>query len=233
MRRAILFTIGAFFAVSGSEAGALTGQEIAAKTYEVLQAQVDSYKDYTVFITQVTKDKEGEEMARVKCKLYFKKPDKEHVDVLEFYKGGEKEDPPKRRDDEDGRLKFKLPFEKEYFRDYRFTYKDTETVSGEKCWRVAFNSTKEVEGYIYGSIWIAANGYRLVKGTGQPYVQPPHCSKSSMTMYFREYDGRTMVSRVSMYARATFLLFINKDIYVTSTYSGYKFNQGVPDSKFQ
>jgi hypothetical protein len=231
MRRTVLFAIGAGFVFSASPACALTGQEIAARAYDVLQAQADTYKDYTAYITQVTKDKEGEEMARAKCKLYFKKPDKERVDVLEFYKGGKKEDPPDRDDDE--RLKFKFPFEKEYFRDYRFTYKDTENVSGEKCYRLAFSSSKDGEGYIYGSLWIAADGYKLVKGTGQPYVQPPHCSKSSTTMYFDQYDGRTMVSKLSMYARVTFLLFINKDIYVASTYSGYKFNQGIPDSKFK
>jgi hypothetical protein len=232
MRRAIQLLIGAFFVFSGSQAGALTGQEIAEKAYDILQAQKDSYKDYTAYITRVTKDKEGEEMGRTRCEMYFKKPDKVHVDIREYYKGGEKKDPPNRRGDDDG-FELKLPFEKEYFRDYRFTYKDTENVSGEKCYRLAFNSTKKVEGYVHGSIWVAADGYGLVKGTGQPYVQPPHCSKSSMTMYFAEYDGRTMLSKVSMYARATFLLFINKDIYVTATYSGYKFNQGIPDSKFR
>ena len=45
-----------------------------------------------------------------------------------------------------------------------------------------------------------------------------------MTMFFHEYGGRTMVTKVSMYAKATFLLFLNKDIYVTSTFSGYRFN---------
>ena len=233
MRRAILFVIGAFFVFSGSQAGALTGQEIAEKTYKILQTQKDSYKDYTAYITQVTKDKEGEEIGRTKSKMYFKKPDKVHVDIREYYKGGEKKDPPNRRGDEDDGFELKLPFEKEYFREYRFTYKDTENVSGEKCYRLVFNSTKKAGGYIYGSIWVAADGYKLVKGTGQPYVQPEHCSKSSMTMYFAEYDGRTMLSKVSMYARATFLIFINKDIYVTATYSGYKFNQGIPDDKFR
>jgi hypothetical protein len=233
MRRAVLFTIGAFFVLSGSQAGALTGQEIAEKAYEILQTQKDTYKDYTAYITQVTKNKEGEEIGRANGKMYFKKPDKVHVDIREYYKGGEKKDPPNRGGNEDDGVELKLPFEKEYFRYYRFTYKDTEAVSGEKCYRLAFNSTKEAEGYVYGSIWITADGYALVKGTGQPYVQPPHCSKSSMTMYFDEYDGRTMVSKVSMYARATFFLFINKDIYVTSTYSGYKFNQGIPDGKFR
>jgi hypothetical protein len=233
MRRAILFLIGAFFVFSGSQAGALTGQEIAEKTYEILQTQKDSYKDYTAHITQVTKDKEGEEIGRTKSKMYFKKPDKVHVEVREYYKGGEKKDPPNRRDGEDDGFELNLPFEKEYFRYYRFKYKFTENVSGEKCYRLAFNSTKEAEGYIYGSIWIAADGYKLVKGSGQPYVQPEHCSKSSMTMYFDEYDGRTMLSKVSMYARATFLIFINKDIYVTATYSEYKFNQGIPDKIFK
>lgn len=233
MRRAILFIIGALFVFAGYPARALTGQEIAEKAYEVLRAQQNGFTDYTAYITQVTKDKEGEEMARAKCKMYFKKPDKVHVDILEYFEGGEKKDPPKRQDDGDDGLEFKLPLEKEYFADYRFTYKATETVSGKKCYRLAFSSTKEAEGYIYGSLWVAAGDYKIVKGSGQPYVQPPHCSKSSMTMYFSDYGGRTMARKVSMYAKATFLLFINKDIYITTTYSGYKFNQGIPDSKFK
>jgi hypothetical protein len=130
-------------------------------------------------------------------------------------------------------MEFKLPLQREYYRDYRFTYEDTEVVGGERCYRLAFRSRREAEGYVYGSLWVAAADYRLVKGSGRPYVQPSHCSTSRLTMYFGQYDGRTMVSKVSMHARATFLLFINKDIYITSTYSGYKFNQGIPESKFK
>lgn len=233
MRRAVLFINGAFFFFAGSQAGALTGQEIAERAYEVLRAQRDGYTDYTAHITQVTKDKEGEEMARVKCKMFFRKPDKVYVDVLEYYEGGEKKDPPKRRDDEDDGVEFKLPLDEGYFPDYRFTYKATEAVSGEKCYRLAFSSSKEAKGYVYGSLWISADGYKLVKGSGQPYVQPKHCSKSSMTMYFKEYGGRTMVTKVSMYAKATFLLFLNKDIYITSLFSNYKFDQGIPAGKFK
>jgi hypothetical protein len=233
MRRAIAPAIGAFLVLWAYPASALTGQEIAEKAYKVLRAQEDDYADYTVNFTQVTTDKDGEEMGRAKCKMYFKKPDKVHVDVIEYYEGGEKKDPPKRDKDGGDKMELKLPLDKGYFRDYRFTYEDTEEISGKKCYRLAFNSTKEAEGYIHGSLWVAADDYKIVKGAGQPYVQPEHCSKSSLTMYFSDYGGRTMVRKVSMYAQATFLLFINKDIYVTTTYTGYKFDQGIPDGKFK
>jgi outer membrane lipoprotein-sorting protein len=230
MRRAISFVIGAFLIFMGYKARALTGQEIAERAYKVVQAQQDTFTDYTAHVTQVTKDKTGEEMARVRGKLFFKKPDRVFVDIAEYYEGDEKKDPPKRRDDD---LRFKLPLEKDYFRDYRFTYKAAEDVFGKKCYRLVFRATKEDEGYVFGSIWISADDYKVVKGTGQPYVRPPHCSTLKLTMYFDDFDGRTMLSKVSTYARATFLLFINKDIYMTSTYSGYAFNQGIPDSKFR
>ena len=233
MRRAITSTIGAFLFLSACAAGALTGPEIAEKAYRVLRAQEEGFADYTVNFTQVTTDEEGEEMGRAKCRLYFKRPDKVHVDILEYYEGGKKKDPPKPEDNDGDKLKLKLPLEKEYFRDYRFTYEATEEVSGRKCYRLAFNSTKKAEGYVYGSLWISADDYKVVKGTGRPYVQPEHCSESSITMYFSDYGGRTMLRKVSMYAKATFLIFINKDIYVTNTYSGYKFNQGIPDSRFK
>ena len=233
MQRTITSTIGAFLLLSACAAGALTGREIAERAYKVLRAQEDGFADYTVNFTQVTTDKDGEEMGRAKCKMYFKMPDKVHVDIVEYYEGGEKKDPPKRKKDEDGRLGLKLPLDKDYFRDYRFTYKATEEVSGKKCYRLAFSSTKGTEGYVYGSLWVSAGDYKIVKGTGRPYVQPKHCSESSITMHFSDYGGRTMVRKVSMYARATFLLFVNKDIYITNTYTGYKFNQGIPDSKFK
>lgn len=230
MRVANLFRAGAFFVLAGGQAGALTGQEIAERAYEVLQAQQDTFTDYTARVTQVTKDKDGDEMARVMGKLFFKKPDKVFVDVVEYYEGARKKDPPERRDDD---VRFKLPLEKEYFRDYRFTYKAAEDVSGRRCYRLGFRATKEDEGYVFGSIWISTDDYKVVKGTGEPYVPPPHCSTLKLTMYFDDFSGRTMLSKVSMYARATFLIFINKDVYVTSTYSGYAFNQGIPDSKFR
>jgi outer membrane lipoprotein-sorting protein len=230
MRRAIFFVLGAFFVLAVYEGGALTGQEIAERAYRVFQAQQDTFTDYTARVTQVTKDKKGGEMARVRGKLFFKKPDKVLVDVVEYYEGARKKEPPKRRDDD---LQFKLPLEKDYFRDYRFTYKAAEDVSGKRCYRLGFRATKEDEGYVFGSIWISADDYKVVKGTGQPYVRPPHCSTLKLTMYFDDFDGRTMLSKVSTYARATFLLFINQDIYMTSTYSGYAFNQGIPDSKFR
>jgi len=233
MRRAIASAVGAFFFLSAYPAGALTGQEIAEKAYNALRGQEDGYTDYTVNFTQVTTDKDGEEMGRAKCKMYFKKPDKFHVDILEYYERGEKKDPPERDKDEEGKLDLKLPLDKDHFRDYRFTYKATEEVSGKKCYRLAFSSAKEAEGYIYGSLWVSAGDYNVVKGIGQLYVQPEHCSESSMTMHFSDYGGRTMVRKVSMYAKATFLLFINKDIYITTTYTGYKFNQGIPESKFE
>lgn len=233
MRRGITSTIGAFIFLSTCGAGALTGREIAEKAYKVLRAQEDGFTDYTVNFTQVTTDKEGGEMGRAKCKLYFKRPDKVRVDVLEYYEGGEKKDPPKRDRDGGDDLELKLPLDREHYRDYRFTYKATEDVSGKKCYRLAFNSAKAAEGYVYGSLWIAAGDYKVVKGTGQPYVQPEHCTKSSITMYFGDYGGRTMLRKVSMHAEATFLFFIDKEIYVTNTYSGYEFNQGIPDSRFR
>jgi outer membrane lipoprotein-sorting protein len=231
MRRIVLLCIGTGL-VCAAAAGALTGGEIAKKAHDVLRGQDDNYDDYTVDFTQVTTDKDGEEMGRAKCKMYFKQPDKMHVDVLEYYEGGKKKDPPEQKDDDDGKFEIKLPLDEDCFGDYRFTYKATEEVSGKNCYRVAYNSTKKTDGYLHGSIWVTTDGYKLVKGTGQPYVQPEHCSESSMTMYFSDYGGRIMARKVVMYAKATFLLFINKDIYITTTYTGYKFDQGIPDSKF-
>jgi outer membrane lipoprotein-sorting protein len=232
MRRIVLFGIGAGL-VCTAAAAALTGEEIAKKAYDVLRGQEDSYTDYVVNFTQVTTDKDGEELGRAKCKMYFKKPDKVHVDVLEYYEGGEKKDPPEPEDNEKGdELDLKLPLDEDYFHDYRFTYKATESVSKKECYKVAFSSTKKSDGYLYGSIWVTADDYKIVKGKGQPYVQPEHCSESSMTMYFSDYGGRIMARKISMYAKATFLLFINKDIYINTTYTGYKFDQGIPDSTF-
>jgi outer membrane lipoprotein-sorting protein len=233
MRRAITSTSGAFLFISACTAAALSGQEIAERAYKVLRVQEEGFADYTVNFTQVTTDKEGEELGRARGKLYFKRPDKVRVEFLEYYEGGERKDPPKREKKEGDQLELKLPLEREYFRDYRFTYRATEDVSGKRCYRLAFTSTKKAEGYVSGSLWISAGDYKVVKGTGRPYVQPEHCSESSMTMYFSDYGGRTMLRKVSMYARATFLFVINKDIYVTNTYSGYKFNQGIPDSRFR
>ena len=233
MRRTILFAIGACIVLAGSQAGALTGPEIAKKAHDVLLAQEEAYADYTVDFTQVTTDKGGKEMGRAECRMYFKRPDKIQVDVLEYYENGEEKDPPKQEDKDDGKLDLKLPLDKDYFGDYQFTYKATEGVEGKECYRVAFNSAKKAEGYIYGSIWVTADDFRIVKGTGQPYVQPEHCSESSITMYFSDYGGRIMARKVVMYAKATFLLFINKDIYINTTYRGYKFDQGIPDSKFK
>jgi hypothetical protein len=233
MRRGITSTIGAFLFLSAWPAGALSGGEIAERAYKVLRAQEDGYTDYIVNFTQLTTDKGGEEMGRAKCKLYFKNPDKVRVEVLEYYEGGEKKEPPKRDKKEGDQLELKLPLDRKHYRDYRFTYKATEEVAGKRCYRLAFSSTKKAEGYLYGSLWISADDYRVVKGTGRPYIQPEHCSESSITMYFSDYGGRTMLRKVSMYARATFLIFINKDIYVTNTYTGYKFNQGIPDSRFR
>jgi outer membrane lipoprotein-sorting protein len=219
----------------GTAAEALTGADIASRAYDVFVTEHDSYGDYVVDLTQVVKDKAGKEMSRTKCKMYFKQPDLTHIDVLEYSEKGEKKEVPdrKREEDEgDDKFKIKYPFEKEYYRDYAFTYKATETVSAKKCYKVAFTSPKRSEGYVYGSAWIDAGNYKLVKVYAQLYVQPEHVSTSHMTMYFKEFGGRTMVTKVSTYAKATFLLFVNKDIYITSLFSNYKFDEGIPASKF-
>lgn len=229
-RAIIIFGGGAALAAS---AGALTGGDIASRAYDVFVAEHDSYGDYVVDLTQVVKDDEGKEMSRAKCKMYFKQPDLTHVDVLEYFEAGDKKKVPERENkDDDGKFEIKYPFEEEYYGDYAFTYKATETVAGKKCYKVAFSSPKKTEGYVNGSAWIDAGNYKLVKVYAEPYVQPEHVSTSNMTMHFTEFAGRTMVTKVSMYAKATFLLFINKDIYITSLFSNYKFDQGIPGSKF-
>jgi len=222
----------AVFGAAALNGFALTDADIAARAYNVVQQDLASYDDYTAELTQVTKDKEGQELARVKVKVYFKKPDKTRFEILAYYEKGEKKEVPEQKEG-GGKFEIKYPLDKKYYGDYTFTYKATEAVAATRCYKLAFASAKRSEGYIYGSAWVAADTFKLVKAAGQPYKQPRGVSRSNVTMYFKDFAGRNMTYKSAMYAKVSFLLFINKDLYITSHYSNYQFNQGLGDAAFE
>lgn len=212
---------------------ALTGREIAEKAYEASEANGDSINDFTCKLTHVVADEDGDEMARLVGNLYHKEPDKDHFEIIEYYKDGKKEDLPDDDDEDEEEMEIKFPFDEDYFDDYEYKYKRTETESGKECYVVGIIGKKKSEGYFKGTAWIDSDSYHMVKLYGELYEQPENVSESSMTMFFKEFDGRVMPSKVKMYAKATFLLFINKKIYITQEFSGYEFNTGLDDGLFK
>ncbi|MCP4228961.1 MAG: outer membrane lipoprotein-sorting protein [bacterium] len=212
---------------------ALTGQEIAEKAYEASKADDDKIQEFTCKLTHDVADKDGDEMNRVVGNLYYKEPDMDHFEILEFYKDGKKEDIPDDDDEDKEELEIKFPFDEDYFDDYEYKYKRTETLNGKECYVVGVIGKKKTEGYIKGTAWFETGSYNIVKLYGELYKQPKDVSESSMTMYFKEYDGHVMPSKIKFYAKATFLLFINKKIYITQKFSGYAFNNGLSDSLFK
>jgi len=206
-------------------ARALTGPEIAARAYAAAAATTDSYVGFNAAVVQIGTDADGKEISRVTGRVYFAKPDTRRFDVTELVLDGKKQEIPKdeakKKDDKE--FEIKTPFEKEYFNEYSFTYMATETVTGVECYKVDFAAGNKGEGYCYGSAWVAADDFHMVKSYGRPYVQPEHCSASSMTTFFRVAGGRAMPYKQVVYVKATFLKFINKEMWFTSYVTDYQF----------
>jgi outer membrane lipoprotein-sorting protein len=221
LRAALLAALGA----SGA-ARALTGPEIAAQAYAVATAATDSYAGFNAAVVQIGTDADGKELSRVTGRAYFTKPGTQRFEMTELVVDGKKQEIPKdegkKKDDKD--FEIKSPFDKEYFNKYSFTYMATETVTGVECYKVDFAAANKGEGYCYGSAWVAADDFRMVKSSGRPYVQPEHCSASSMTTFFRVADGRAMPYKQVVYVKATFLKFINKEMWFTSYITDYRFD---------
>jgi len=230
MRTAIVLLATALYLAAS--AFALTGQEIAEKAYEANKADEDSIEDFTCRMTHIIAEKDGDEMVKIVGNLYVKEPDMEHFEILEYYEDGKKGDIPDDDDDEE-EMELKFPFDEDFFDDYEYKYKRTETMSGKECYVVGVIGKKKSEGYIKGTAWFETGSYHIVKLYGELYKQPKDVSESNMTMYFKEYDGYVMPSKIKFYAKATFLLFINKKIVMTQDFSGYKFNSGLSDGLFE
>ncbi len=226
--RTVYVLIFTFFLTT--PAFALTGQEIAERAYE---ANGDSIQDFTCKLIHIVAEKDGDEMARLVGNLYHKEPDKDYFEILEYYEDGKKEDIPDEDDEDKEEMEIKFPFDEDYFADYKYTYKRTEILDGKECYVVGVTGKKKSEGYIKGTAWFEAGSYEIVKLYGELYEQPKNVSESNMTMYFKEYDGHIMPSKIKFYAKAMFLLFINKKIYMTQEFSDYRFNTGLSDGLFE
>lgn len=191
---------------------------------------------------ELDKNGKAEKTIESKRRIYRKDVVKEYSEVVSMRRNGKELDPPsiqKEIDDLTKRGKRSgktlMPYWEQCHDDYVYTVLGERTWNGIDAWAIAFTAREPSPGYINGTMVVSRDSLDLLEIEFKPSKVAAVIRKMDFKITYARNEGWWLPERFAMTLHLKVQVIVNlieKRIVTEEHYSGYEFNQTLPDSLF-